>query len=161
MEAAQLFGAGVIPTGAIVPVRGGRVLSLRHRGLAGVEPGHYRDSVSDGECLLYADMADVVGGTRWVWSARPAQRCFPLGVASRRPSKAGRPQRVIPGVLCHAGSVVQPIPSRAPHFKPGKLSARETPEGEELGQRGGGLPAYCHQHNGVDRSEKEGATWRE
>jgi len=126
-----------------------------------VEPGHYRDSVSDGEGLLYADTAGVVavappgqpsvagggaagrhairpgwgdrartpfgaqvarskgvgtgtpragrggnpattgtvsqmgnvlltrhrlgsGGTRWVWSARPAQRCFPLVVAFPR-----------------------------------------------------------------------------
>ena len=63
---------GFTPAGTIVPVphtghklRGVTVPSLRHRGLAGlspaplggtrsptalgVEPGHYRDSVSDGE----------------------------------------------------------------------------------------------------------------
>jgi len=34
-----------------VPERGVTVSSLRHRGLAGVEPGYYRDSGSNGECL--------------------------------------------------------------------------------------------------------------
>ncbi len=60
MEAAYLSGMGVVP-GAIgldrpaetfVPERGGRVSQLRHRGLAGVEPGHYQNSVSNGEHLL-------------------------------------------------------------------------------------------------------------
>ncbi len=39
------YGVGFIPPETIVPVPGARVSSLRHRGLAGVEPGHYDSSV--------------------------------------------------------------------------------------------------------------------
>ncbi len=79
LEAALLVGMGVIPAETIVPVRGVRVLQLGNRGLAGVEPGHYRDSGSDGECLLYADTVLVV-------AVAPPQR--------RRAGKAGQPNGV-------------------------------------------------------------------
>ncbi len=60
LQAALLVGMGVIPAETIVSVRGVRVLQLGNRGLAVVEPGHYRDSISDGQCLLYADTVLVV-----------------------------------------------------------------------------------------------------
>ncbi len=46
----KISGCACLPAGTIVPERGGRVSQLGHRGLAGVEPGHYQDSVSDREC---------------------------------------------------------------------------------------------------------------
>ncbi len=67
LEASIPISMGFTPAGTIVPVphaghklRGVTVPSLRHRGLAGVEPGYYRDSASYGECLLDADTLLVV-----------------------------------------------------------------------------------------------------
>ncbi len=56
LEVALLFGVGCISAETIVPVphaghkmRGVRVSHLQHRGLAGVEPGHYQGMVSYSE----------------------------------------------------------------------------------------------------------------
>jgi len=87
LEVALPVSTGIVPAETIVPVRGVWVSHLQHRGLAGVEPGHYRDSGSDGECMLYANTADAGA----VAPARPAQRCFRAVMASPRPTKASRP----------------------------------------------------------------------
>jgi len=95
LELALPVSIGCISAETMVPERGWRVSSLRHRGLAGVEPGHYGDNGSDGEGLLEADTVAVGVAA----PARPAQRCFPSVGSSRQPTKASRldqTQRVLP-----------------------------------------------------------------
>jgi len=86
--AALSVGMGVVtsavglssPTAAIAPERGGRVSELRHLRLAGRSHGPYRGRVSDRQCLLYANTADVGAAACPAFGAvappRPAQQWF-------------------------------------------------------------------------------------
>jgi len=55
-----LAGTGCIPAEMTVPERGGRVSSLRHRGLARVEPGHYGSGVGVKQAFPTRDTDPVV-----------------------------------------------------------------------------------------------------
>jgi len=48
----KVSGYACLPGEAILPERGVTVSHMQHRGLAGVEPGHYRGMVSDRTYLL-------------------------------------------------------------------------------------------------------------